>query len=315
MNSKKAFSLIELSIVVLVIGILIAGVIHGTKLYYKFKLVAARSLTQNSDVASIKDLVVWVDTTQEGVMLNSSNSSDLVDGDAVKSWAERNPQAQNPFVFIQTSSTRYPTFRESAINGLPALEFEGPTGTGDNLYVITDPRIENPKDFSIYAVFTPLVGNTYTGAIGILAKDNGTTPSGLVVNNSPYGLYFNSIGMTSGSNVIDENGSTTSTTIGWNTASYGFPTIAGVIHDSINTSLSFKGYNKGTVDSTPANSSTTLAATSGDLNIGVTKVGAENYYFKGYISEIIMFNRAITAEERKAVEKYLSKKWGIKLSY
>lgn len=47
-----AFSLIELSIVVLVIGILIAGFIQGSKLVSKAALNSARTLTESSPVAS-----------------------------------------------------------------------------------------------------------------------------------------------------------------------------------------------------------------------------------------------------------------------
>ena len=34
----------------------------------------------------------------------------------------------------------------------------------------------------------------------------------------------------------------------------------------------------------------------------------------GDIAEIIIFDRALKAEDRKAIEQYLSKKWGIKLT-
>ena len=37
-------------------------------------------------------------------------------------------------------------------------------------------------------------------------------------------------------------------------------------------------------------------------------------YFKGYAGEYILFGRAIKDDERKDVEKYLSKKWNIKLT-
>ena len=37
-------------------------------------------------------------------------------------------------------------------------------------------------------------------------------------------------------------------------------------------------------------------------------------YYKGYIGEIIMFNRALSNTERADIELYLSTKWNIKLS-
>jgi prepilin-type N-terminal cleavage/methylation domain-containing protein len=47
-----AFSLIELSIVILVIGLLIAGAIQGSKMISKAALSSARTLTESSPVAS-----------------------------------------------------------------------------------------------------------------------------------------------------------------------------------------------------------------------------------------------------------------------
>ena len=35
---------------------------------------------------------------------------------------------------------------------------------------------------------------------------------------------------------------------------------------------------------------------------------------EGYMSELIIFDRALTDEERKSVEKYLGKKWAISVS-
>ena len=49
-NLHKAFSLIELSIVVLIIGILIAGITQGSRLVRQSRLVVARSLTQNASL-------------------------------------------------------------------------------------------------------------------------------------------------------------------------------------------------------------------------------------------------------------------------
>lgn len=62
---KNAFSLIELSIVILIIGILIVGVAQSGSLVGKFRLSSARNLTQNSSVASIPGMIFWVDSVSE----------------------------------------------------------------------------------------------------------------------------------------------------------------------------------------------------------------------------------------------------------
>jgi hypothetical protein len=41
---------------------------------------------------------------------------------------------------------------------------------------------------------------------------------------------------------------------------------------------------------------------------------ASSRFFNGYISEVIMFDRALSDDERVTVEKYLSKKYSILLN-
>ncbi|MBU6338893.1 MAG: prepilin-type N-terminal cleavage/methylation domain-containing protein [Rickettsiales bacterium] len=57
-NTYKAFSLIELSIVILVIGILFAGVMQGRSLIQKSRLKTAQSLTKSSPVSGIYGLLL-----------------------------------------------------------------------------------------------------------------------------------------------------------------------------------------------------------------------------------------------------------------
>ena len=64
-NSRLAFSLIELSVVILIIGILVLGVTQGNRMMSEAKLKSARSLTTSSPVASIEGLAVWLDSTSE----------------------------------------------------------------------------------------------------------------------------------------------------------------------------------------------------------------------------------------------------------
>ena len=62
-HSKLAFSLIELSVVILIIGILVLGVTQGSRMMYEAKLKSAISLTQSSPVISMENLVLWLEPT------------------------------------------------------------------------------------------------------------------------------------------------------------------------------------------------------------------------------------------------------------
>ncbi|MCE3255904.1 MAG: hypothetical protein K0R25_1398 [Rickettsiaceae bacterium] len=58
---KLAFSLIELSVVILVIGILVVGITKGMSIMRSAKLQSAQSLTQSSPVALIDGLKLWLE--------------------------------------------------------------------------------------------------------------------------------------------------------------------------------------------------------------------------------------------------------------
>ena len=319
MKNKKAFSLLELSIVILIIGILIGGVIQGAKLYYQMKLTSARSITESSDVNSIKDLILWVDATQSGSLRNTSNTDQKIDGDAINYWRDRNPQFSTPLIFSQSTAGNYPLYEENAINGLPSLYFDGAAGgAGDWLETADEPRITHPNSHSIFVVVMPLTGYSTTQAnIGVLSKEKGTAYDGTSITNSPYALAFQgtnnafSYGATDSSNSrISGSGSVTNTVVNDQAA------IGTVIWDSVNTTNGFKMYTNGSQKAL-ATSGTSVASVPSSLYIGRYFTGSGFYdrYFKGYIGEIIMYDRALTTEERKAVEKYLGKKWGVKLSY
>jgi prepilin-type N-terminal cleavage/methylation domain-containing protein len=311
-SKLKAFSLIELSIVILVIGILIAGIMEGRDILYKAKLSAARALSQSSDVASIKNLVVWVDATQENSVINISDSKIVSDGDNIKSWTDRNPQFQVPLVFSTSTANTYPIYRDSAINGLPALQFNGSNGAGSGYYLSTpsESRIAKPDNFSIFAVFTPLSGYAPSDRIGILAKQTSST-----VFNEMYGINFNGVNKTL--NAVVMGGSpTVPTAINLfspisNIITDNVASIAGVTHDTQNSTSGFKLYKNGT-NFASRNPSTSIIDAGTALNIGSGRSTPETTRFcKCYISEIIMYDRALKKEEINSVTKYLGQKWGI----
>jgi len=92
-NKSRAFSLIELSIVILIIGIIIAGVTQGSRLVREFKLKTAQTLTRSSPVSSIKGLSAWFETSLE----NSFLESEMDENVAITQWNDINPQSTNKF--------------------------------------------------------------------------------------------------------------------------------------------------------------------------------------------------------------------------
>ena len=122
---NKAFSLIELSIVILIVGILVAGVTQSSRLISRMKLFSAQSATISSDVASIPNLTMWLETSLDNSITNSAGSLQLDDNNSISSWNDINPQSSNKINVTQTNASIQPTYKANGINGFPSINFNG----------------------------------------------------------------------------------------------------------------------------------------------------------------------------------------------
>ena len=129
--NKKAFSLVELSIVLLIIGVIIAGITSSSLLIDKARLRNARSITQSSPINSIKNLSLWLEPTMENAFATGTTSFTNIDvpqnSQAIGRWNNMNnhvlsPEDNSP---SQASSAVQPLYIKNAINNLPALRFNG----------------------------------------------------------------------------------------------------------------------------------------------------------------------------------------------
>ena len=129
MKQSKAFSLIELSIAILVIGILIAGAIQASNMIYEFRLAAAKNLTKTSGIESIKDMTLWLDATRansDSSLINRSGKTDISNNDPIKTWSDANPRRSGAALsFSSTAAIRDPLYIKNGSNGLPTLKFDG----------------------------------------------------------------------------------------------------------------------------------------------------------------------------------------------
>jgi len=297
MKRYSAFSLIELSIVILIIGILIAGVLASSRLVAEMRLSVARQLTQSSPVASISDLVLWLEPTMENTFSNSTGGNYTLytnviqpnDGDAIGLWNDYGMQrTKNPA--YQTNAGFRPKYSDQAINNLPALKF---TAT-DFSYMLNPLNINNLPDMTAFVVFSELSQPTKNCLLG---NDNGGWDRFLCTRldtNSNNGSASNGTGFVTVSNL--------------NSVTTGIATI--VMRSKV--SSGSKVYVNGIDSATYTENFTAW----GDANLWIGAIGSANSSkeFDGYIAEIIIFQRALKNEERIDIEKYLSKKWGIKIS-
>lgn len=290
-NPKQAFSLIELSIVILIIGVLIAGVTQASRLIQQFRLTTARSLTTSSPVNSITGLTLWLDSTSE----KSFSTSEAVDATAISNWYDINTQRTLTSNSVaQPTSGNRPLYTANAINGLPAVKFDGvddyfiKSGTGGFIDYI---------DYNQMTVFLveKFTGNSSNTSEFLCWNISGNSQSVLI---GPWGgtLSFD---------YHDGSGGHLAYTLP--NSFYNKTKLLTFLHNS-------SDYSEIRVDGALASSSssiTTTVATSGSYDFYVGAYLPNGNYHKGYFGELIVYNRALTAEEKTSIEAYLKKKWGI----
>ncbi len=284
-KSKKAFSLIELSIVILIIGIIIAGVTQSSRLIARFYLQSARSLTQSSPVSSISDIVLWVETTLEGSFIDNQAQ----DQARVSIWYDFNLQGRknNP---SSPDSVYYPTYIESCINSLPCLRMQ--------------------SSFFIFDA-TKLIGIPYT--VIIVEQRRGSDSSsyfiGSTAGGSDQGLilgYRSDTAITFATYANDYDATV---------SAYSTPTP--VIHVFSYTGATRTYYKNGaSVTLNDLGGGTNIAAPLAAYATGLIGafIPADAYYYNGDIGEVIIFAKSLKVEERKSIESYLSRKWRVTLS-
>jgi prepilin-type N-terminal cleavage/methylation domain-containing protein len=306
-SNLRAFSLIEISIVVLIIGILVAGVTQSSRLILQSKLSNAKTLTQSSPVASIKNLALWIEATSTASFDSSADNALTI-----SNWYDINPQNPNKANFTTGVS---PTYYSNIINGLPAVKFDGATTylTSANFSNISSASasvflvVKLPSTLAAQSVFsnrpsaafgasapniqvstssTSTTGWQYCDAAAIVTSGTNCNYSASSVSIATSSSYIVSIIYTA--NSVSGAGTTTST--GYNFFQNGAGAGYGATTSSPNTSV-----------------------TSGLMVVGKDGTTAPSY-FGGYLGELVIFDRALKKEERQSVESYLGQKWGISMT-
>ncbi|MBM3579157.1 MAG: LamG domain-containing protein [Alphaproteobacteria bacterium] len=290
---NRAFSLVELSIAILIIGIVIAGIAASSSLFTKMKLSSARQLTSTSPVPSIPNLTLWLESTSEG----SFTSTSLSNNDAIAQWNDINPR--NTYKNNATgASGKQPLYSTNIINGLPALKFDG---TDDVMSLASTDVIGGER---VGTIFTVAVVSTAAGASNVVHtvfRSNSSAAVKLTVlantSTAKCGRFFYDT-MWRGSDTP-----TSAPAIGVAT-----PVICSARYNG----SQVQGWTNGSVDT--AASMTGIVAIPTSTVIGASAASSGDTFLNGYIAEIIVYNRSLTTDERTDVEKYLSKKWNIKIS-
>ena len=217
-------------------------------------------------------------------------ASEESNGNRVATWHEINPQV--PFKKIATvqSLDGKALYVENVRNGLPVLRFSGLNGVdGADYYENTNFQLGNKITF--FAV-TSIATNATSGFRVLFLTSSG--------------IY---VGITSSQFFVNPNIAQTSYSFGSdsNLGAKKYYVLSSTI-DGTNVN----GYVNGGDVGTP----TTLPKIPAEASSTFYRIGTDPAWeWLADVGEIIVFNRVLTTEERKSVEKYLSQKWGVALSY
>ncbi len=289
--SKKAFSLIELSIVILIIGILVAGVMQASRIVTKSRILSARTLTISSPVASIKDLSLWLEPTLETSFYGVTNGYNLGDGESVSAWNDINPTVPYKTNFSQSSSSARPTYKENGIGSLPSLYFNG---SSNYMAASANAIISGSSQYTIIAVWQ--ASNIAYGQIRTIFAQRGSSCA-----NGYAGITTASFSLYGWSGGCADTNSSLPIASGQNYAS--------IYRVENTTSNNVTLYSNGTKYGPVTKSLGTIGtALETDIGYGFGAGGAS--YLQGFISEIIVYTRALTTEEMTYIRKYLSQKYG-----
>ena len=330
-KASTAFSLIELSIVTLIVGIIIAGITQSSRLVRQSKLKSAQNLTTSSPVTGIRSLSLWLEPTQDA----SFPASGLDDESPLLQWNDLNLQTTSKFFAIPasgvtTTGTAAIKYDNDGINGLPSIKFDGTNSTAGILSlstsatlltpspVVTNADPNNVNAFTAFMVYK--LGDTTTGVdytvlyngVGVGAtngwgyfRDIAASNKRTIQVGATKALATGALPSTqeiatitySGYNATNLSG--TKTTYLYINGGNNFATIAD------NTNVGSNGQVTGVL-------ATTVVAPTTSLLIGGTTSATKAW--KGLISEVIIFDAVLKKQDLKDVASYLSKKYDIPLS-
>lgn len=270
-NSKStAFSLIELSIVILIIGILIVGVTQGSIVISKMRLTTAAAITQSSPVSSIPNLTSWYETTSE----KSFDYAESKNGSVVTNWYDINPQSSTKFN-ATASGTARPVYTTDSINNLPTLNFDG---TNDAMTIGS--VIEAfPVGFTVFIVESR--NSATSSAMFGTSNGQGATDMGYSVSDGHVIMMANSSAAGSHWLLYGNYAYTAKSPRIW----------------AFSNNVYLNGANLGGANGTRGGAGTYTIGRGG------------NGFYSGSIAEVIIYARYLKNEERRSVEAYLAKKW------
>lgn len=279
----SAFSLVEVSIIILIIAIIISGIIKSNDLHSTARLATARVLTKSSPAFDIDNLVAWYETSLDSSFIQEELQDD---GSAISTWFDISAKKVTRNHATQSTADSQPKyFEEIFAKGIPGIRFDG---VDDSMNFIGDDILNS--NYTIFVVEQRRASDTDNYFIaGTSSSSNQNLRLGYVSDTS---LTHSHIG---------------------NSISYTVPAYSANITRMHSFSFNLSGGKKYWLNGG-------LAANVDAVNISQTNPiesfagAALGKSYNGFLAEVIIFNRVISDKERHLIEEYLSKKYNIALS-
>ena len=303
-NHKKAFSLVEISIVILIIGLLIAGISKASDMIFDAELKSGRSLTKGAKVGRMANLVLWLETTSAESIADNERFKDTT----VTMWRDINPQSASKFIFKKGGDPKY---IEEGQNNMPAI---GKFTTATELFLPYSSELTGATVLPYPS--TQIFSSGAFATIFVVLKPAATAMN--LINFCPYATAATTTACTGGTEISLGLGATGTLTFGFMSSSSATTTltstnvyatrnliIASAIKDTENQKLFVNGGDKVALATANANTFATTNVFSGTFRVGGTiSPGVEIY-------EIIVFSSNLSDADRYSVESYLGKKYNI----
>ena len=307
---RKAFSLLEISIVIMIIGILIAGIAQAIEMFSEASLKSARNLSKLSRVSRIEDLTLWLDATA-----SEAFDKEKDDTSKVSIWKDTNAGASSIISSSSSSASLYPSYASSAINKLPAVSFKKTSSLVGNCVTVPNGSfINSSEDFTLYLIYNPK-----------------TLDDGIIIekNNASATTFPFSLELLSGSYKFSvKNSTNTISVISPKQPRINTPNLIRLsrIKDS-QIEIAIDGISTTQAD-TPntaeieviidgVNTTQTIIIPSSALNNAELAIGCRNgatpaNFINGDIGETAFYNRNLNPKDKSDIEEYLYKKWKMK---
>ena len=286
-QSKLGFSIIEISVVILIIGILGVGASKGSLIVRGAQLKSAQSLSISSPVLSTPGLALWLDAVSQKSFSSAS------DGSPIAVWHDINALNATGTAATQQILSNQPIYLEKGINNLPSVSF---IRSNNQCLSVSTGFDDNTENVTIFIVWRPTTDGLST--LSLLEKySNGSAyPYSLAAYSSGY-VFATSDASTStvaAGDIVRRNEAVHLVTA--------MRAKSGIMQIWVNGIQDTSGVSDSTIETT---------ANDGNLFIGCKPDSSQ--YLDGDIGEVMIFSRILKTAERESIEEYLSQKWAIRL--